>query len=222
MMSAATKVSEPPFPSHGADLETAHSVLDGDEAAFLKLVERCHVGMMRVARVYSGNDAVAEEVVQEAWLAILKALPTYAGRSALKTWMLRIVGNVAKKRRVKEARWVPFSAFDDEDGPTMTAQQFLETSQRWAGHWATPAQTWTDDIVMSRQTIEIAHAAIDALPPNQRDVILLHDVDGFESDEVCDALGVSGANQRVLLHRARAKVRAAIEAHVEAKPGVAR
>jgi RNA polymerase sigma-70 factor (ECF subfamily) len=188
----------------------------GDERAFLALVNRHHAAMVRVARLYVSSQALAEEVVQEAWLGVLKGLHQFEGRSSLKSWIFRIVANCAKGRAVREVRSVPLSslATDDEGegGATVPADRFRGDEDLWAGHWSRPPSAWQDDQLSSAQMAQAVREAIEALPASQRQVITLRDVEGCDSADVCELLGLSEGNQRVLLHRARAKVRAAVEA----------
>jgi RNA polymerase sigma-70 factor (ECF subfamily) len=191
----------------------------GDEAAFLELVRRHHAVMVRVAQGYVRSAAVAEEVAQETWLGVLKGLDAFEGRSTLKTWIFRILVNRAKTRGAREARTVPFSAleFGDDEGPAVDPARFLPSSDRSAGHWAEPPKRWDElpeERLLSRETLALARATMDGLPHRQREVVLLRDVEGWTAEEVCDALGLSQGNQRVLLHRARSHVRAALERHL--------
>jgi RNA polymerase sigma-70 factor (ECF subfamily) len=192
----------------------------GDEAAFLELVDRHHALMVRVAQGYVRSRAVAEEVAQEAWLGVLHGIGRFESRSTVKTWIFRIVVNRAKTRAERERRTVPFSALEgDEQDSAVESSRFLDAHHpRWPGHWAQPPQRWDElpeACLLSRETLALARDAIDELPVRQREVILLRDVDGWSPEEVCDALGLSEGNQRVLLHRARSRVRAALERHLE-------
>jgi RNA polymerase sigma-70 factor, ECF subfamily len=177
--------------------------------------------MLRVAMMYVSSRAVAEEVVQEAWLGVFAGLDRFEGRSSLKTWVFRILANTAKTRGEREGRSVPFSSLgggEGDDEPAVDADRFLASDHRWAGHWSSTPRN-PDDLPEERLLADEARvriaAAIEALPENQRAVITLRDVDGFDSGDACEILGVSEANQRVLLHRARAKVRAALEAYID-------
>jgi RNA polymerase sigma-70 factor, ECF subfamily len=192
----------------------------GDERAFLALVTRHHAAMIRVARLYVSSAAHAEEVVQEAWLGVLRGLNLFEGRSSLKSWIFRILVNCAKSRGVREVRSVPVSALaaeEDAEGATVPEERFRGEGELWAGHWARPPAAWADDQLASAEAAALARQAIETLPPAQRTVITLRDVDGWESSEVCELLGISEANQRVLLHRARAKVRAILEERLGAE-----
>jgi RNA polymerase sigma-70 factor, ECF subfamily len=190
----------------------------GDEAAFVALMRMYGAGMLRVAQMYVPSRAVAEEVVQEAWLGVLRGINRFEGRSSLKTWLFRIVVNTAKTRGVREARSVPFSALEKEDSDaTVSADRFLGEADRFPGHWSMPPASWArvpDDVLVGDETIAVIRREIDQLPPAQRTVITLRDIDGLTAEEVCNALELTETNQRVLLHRARAKVRAALEEYL--------
>ena len=192
-------------------------LLAGDEAAFLQLVDAYGMQMLRVAQMYVSTRAVAEEVVQEAWLGVLAGLDRFEARSSLKTWIFRILTNRAKTRGIRERRIVPFSSLADaseDDGPTVEPERFEPKGARWEGHWSSYPSRWSDlpeERLLAQELMEIAQRTIDTLPPNQRTVITLRDIDGWEAHEVCELLEISEINQRVLLHRARAKVRTALE-----------
>jgi RNA polymerase sigma-70 factor (ECF subfamily) len=189
----------------------------GDERAFTTLVDRYGASMLRLALIYVRDRAVAEEVVQEAWLGVLRGIERFEGRSSLGTWLHRIVANLAKTRAVREARSVPFSALAgadvEEAGPSVPPERFRGPGDRWAGHWATPPRRWgrPDHELVSAETRAVIAAAIQALPPAQQQVITLRDVEGWSAEEVCNVLALSETNQRVLLHRARTKVRQALD-----------
>jgi RNA polymerase sigma-70 factor (ECF subfamily) len=192
----------------------------GDERSFESLVDRYHGTMLAVARNYVKSRAVAEEVVQEAWLGVLNGLDRFEGRSSLKTWILRIVVNTAMTRGGREARSVPFSALvgEDED-PAVAVERFRGPDDGFPGHWNSYPRDWRslpEQALTGRETLEVVRQAIAALPPAQRQVITLRDVEGWPADEVCTALELSDGNQRVLLHRARSQVRAALERHLDA------
>jgi len=174
-------------------------------------------GMLRVAMMYVSSRAVAEEVVQEAWLGVLRGIGRFEGRSSLKTWLFRIVANTAKTRGMRESRSIPFSSLGDDTGgePTVDPDRFLGSGERFPGHWAVPPQAWAPEgRLLSQETIDVIEREIDRLPAAQRAVITMRDVQGFTSEEVCNALDLSETNQRVLLHRARAKVRGALEEYM--------
>jgi RNA polymerase sigma-70 factor, ECF subfamily len=187
-----------------------------DEAAFAALIRMYGVGMLRVARMYVSTGAVAEEVVQEAWLAVLMGIDRFEGRSSLKTWLFRIVANTAKTRGVREARTAPFSSYDDGES-TVSPERFLGTDERFPGHWAVPPASWAgipEDRLLAGETMAVIRREIERLPPSQRAVLELRDIEGLSADEVCNALDLTETNGRVLLHRARAKVRAALEEYL--------
>jgi len=201
-----------------ADRELVGRLLAGDEAAFASLVRLHHAAMVGVAMAYVGGDrAVAEEVAQDAWLGMLRQLARFEGRSSLRTWLLRIVANLARTRAVREARSIPFSALAgaelEGEGPSVPPERFRGPQDRWAGHWATPPEPWNrpEHELLSAETRAQIVVAIDALPEKQRRVITLRDVEGCSAEEVCNVLELSETNQRVLLHRARTKVRQALD-----------
>lgn len=190
----------------------------GDEATFMRLVDTLGPSMRRVARMYVSTDAVADEVVQEAWIGVLKGLDGFQGRSTLRTWIFRILVNTAKTRGAREARTIPFAALagDDLDRPTWDPSAFLGSDDEWAGHWSSLPFDWRglpEERVSGAETLRAISAAIDRLPPMQAEVIRLRDVQGWSSEEVRNALDLTETNQRVLLHRARASVRRALEDH---------
>jgi RNA polymerase sigma-70 factor (ECF subfamily) len=194
----------------------------GDEAAFMAVVEAWGPGMLRLARSHVSSQAVAEEVVQEAWVGILRGLDRFEGRSSLKTWAFRIVSNTAKTRGVKESRSVPFSSVapDTEEGPTVDPDRFLGPGTREPGAWETPPRRFPEQRLEDAETRDAALAAIAELPPRQREIITLRDIEGFSAEEARNALDLEETNQRVLLHRARAKVRTALEEHFDAAENV--
>jgi len=199
------------------DTRVVDALRAGDEKAFLALVQALNAPMLRVASVYVSSRGVAEEVVQEAWLGVLNGLPRFEGRSSLRRWIFGIVTNCAKSRGVREARSTPCSDLGpqgDEDEPAVDPGRFLPADHpRWPGHWSAPPTAWADEQVQSKESLAVVEAAIGRLPVNQREVITLRDVLGWTSEEVCESLGLSEGNQRVLLHRARSKVRAELEKH---------
>ena len=192
-------------------------LLRGDEQAFVELVTRYQSSMKRIARMYVSTDALAEEVVQEAWVGVLKGLPRFEGRSSLSTWIFRILTNLAKTRGARERRTVPFTALGDGDGPSVDESRFQTDDQAWPGHWAVPPRPWEnpDRRLCSLETREELRAAIHALPGAQQAVLTLRDVEGLSSEEVCGLLDLTAANQRVILHRARSRLRACLEAHLD-------
>lgn len=200
------------------DLDLVARLRAGDEAAFARLLDSLGPSMRRVARMYVSSDAVADEVVQEAWIGVLKGLDGFQGRSSLRTWIFRILVNIAKTRGARESRSVPFAALggDDLDRPAWDPSAFLGPGEEWAGHWSTLPFDWRglpEERVGGAETLRTIREAIDRLPPMQAEVIRLRDVQGWTSEEVRNALDLTETNQRVLLHRARASVRRALEDH---------
>lgn len=189
----------------------------GDEAAFRELVTRHDRAMRHVALTFVRSPSVADEVVQETWLAVIKGLERFEGRSSLKTWIFRILANRAQSRGAREQRTTPFSSLaslDDDDGPTVDPDRFLPSGHAAAGYWSmTPSRFFElpEDRLLAAETSALVAAAIEQLPQRQRQVIRLRDVEGWDAEEVCACLELSQANQRVLLHRARSAVRASLE-----------
>jgi RNA polymerase sigma-70 factor (ECF subfamily) len=191
----------------------------GDERAFEALVETHHGAMIAVARTYVRTRAVAEEVAQEAWLGVIKGIDRFEGRSSLRTWILRILMNTAMGRGVREARSLPFSSLGDEQEPAVEPDRFRPPGAAFAGHWNRYPGDWSslpEETLLGRETLNVAKREIEDLPDSQRTVITMRDIAGCSAEEVCDLLDISAANQRVLLHRARSKVRAALERHLDA------
>jgi RNA polymerase sigma-70 factor, ECF subfamily len=190
----------------------------GDERAFTELVERHAGSMLRLAMTFVRSRAVAEEVVQDAWLGVLRGIGSFEGRSSLKTWIFRILTNTAKTRAVREGRTVPIGSLGDEGEPAVDADRFLPPDHpRYPGHWASPPSGWhriPEDRLLDAETLAVITRAIEALPAAQRQVVTLRDVEGWSSEETCEALGLSEVNQRVLLHRGRSKVRQALEEYL--------
>ena len=205
----------PDRPERAGEAALLAALRAGDEGAFAYLVELHTPSLVRVARQYVATQEVAEEVVQEAWLGFLRGLDTFEGRSSIRTYLFRIVMNLARTRGVREARSTPFSALvrDDEEGFAVDPERFVKSPAHGAGHWASPIRPWSgsaEQIALSAEAIAKVHEAIAELPEVQRRVVTLRDVEGFGADEVCDLLDLSEGNQRVLLHRARTKLRQAL------------
>jgi RNA polymerase sigma-70 factor, ECF subfamily len=172
--------------------------------------------MIRVAMAYVPSRAAAEEAVQETWIAVMRGIGDFEGRSSLKTWIFRILTNVAMRSGARERRSVPFSALaeaEDTGEPSVDPARFSPAD----GHWAVPPVGWPtpEEGLLAGETREVITAAIAELAPAQRTVIALRDVEGWSSEEVSEALEISAGNQRVLLHRARSRVRAAIERYYD-------
>lgn len=209
--------------SEGCTDETALvlALRAGDEAAFDALVTRHHGSMVRLARTFAKTDAVAEEVVQVAWLGVLAGIDRFEGRSTLRAWIARIVVNTAKKRAVRESRSVPFSSFDAPDSErAVDASRFYPADHAlWPGHWQTPPEDWPEEALLTSETRAIAARAIADLPPAQRQALLLRDAEGLDAETICEELEITDGNLRVLLHRARSSVRRAIEEHLSGTNG---
>lgn len=201
------------------DAELARRVLAGDRQAFEALVARHGGPLLRFALTFVRSVAAAEEVVQDTWMAVLDGLPRFEGRSSLKTWMFRIVANRARTRLERDGRTVPFSALgagggEDPEGPAVAPERFDAT-----GHWREPVEAWTEEsperLVLRAETREVLESAIADLPASQRAVLVLRDVEGLGPEETCGLLELTEVNQRVLLHRARTRVRLAVARHMK-------
>jgi RNA polymerase sigma-70 factor (ECF subfamily) len=189
----------------------------GDEVVFAQLFAALNAMLLRMARNYAPSRAVAEEIVQETWLGVVTGIDRFEGRSSLRTWVVQILLNVARSRSSREARSIPFASAGppgEEDEPLDPDRFFGPDHDLYPGHWCMGPAPWgvPEERLLAGETREAIVAAIDDLPPSQREVITLRDIGGWSTQEVCNALGVSETNARVLLHRARAKVRAAVEA----------
>lgn len=194
----------------------------GSEAAFCALVERYHTQLTRLALLYVPDRAAAEDVAQETWMGVLRGLERFEARSSLKTWIFRILVNRARTRGSRDARTIPFSSVwrqeDDPFEPAVEPDRFLsQNHEKWPGHWASRLSGWGDapeERMLAQETRALIHRTIDGLAPSQREVMTLRDIEGWSAAEVCEALSISEANQRVLLHRARSKVRRALEQYL--------
>ena len=194
----------------------------GDEAAFASLVDRHHSSLLRLAMAHVPDRSVAEEVVQETWIGVLEGLNRFEGRSSLKTWIFRILTNKAKTRGVRESRHTTFSdlgtADEDCDEPAVDPSRF-RSSGHWADYWASYPQPWDEEtpekVFLTKEGTAYLEQAIESLPSNLRRILILRDIEGLDSKEVCDILGLSEVNQRVMLHRARSRVRGALERYME-------
>jgi RNA polymerase sigma-70 factor (ECF subfamily) len=200
------------------DAQLLDALRAGNEDVFAALVREYQNSLVRVARIYVSTQSAAEEVVQDTWLGVLKGLERFEGRSSLRTWIFRILTNIAKTRARRDGRTLPFSALQDPGRvpePAVDADRFLDPEHpRWPGHWAIKPEPWPEDALVTGETRARIAEAIEALPASQRAVISLRDIEGWDSEDVCNALEISETNQRVLLHRARAKVRAALEPYL--------
>ena len=227
---AATPASRPPpppdqraptqRPSHDVEADLLVSLRRGDEAAFASIVNDWSPMLQRVARTYVSTDASAQEIVQETWLAVLRGLDRFEGRSSLKTWVFRILTNLGKTRGVRESRSVPWSSLSpaDSSGPTVDPRRFRGLEDGWPSHWTSvgsprPWEPSPEDATVAGEIRGEVARALTELPERQRTVVALRDVHGMSSDEVCEALTISAANQRVLLHRGRARLREALDSY---------
>jgi RNA polymerase sigma-70 factor (ECF subfamily) len=205
------------------DAQLIDALVRRDEAAFVRLVRRYQGPLLRLALVYGRSRAVAEEIVQETWLGVLQGIERFERRSSFKTWLFRILVNRARTRGEREARSVPFSALGytalEPAEPAVAPDRFLGPDDpHWPLHWALPPKSWgasPEEQLLRQETLELIERAIAGLPPAWREVITLRDVEGLTAEEVCNVLGISETNQRVLLHRARSRVRGALERHFD-------
>jgi RNA polymerase sigma-70 factor (ECF subfamily) len=198
------------------DLRLLQGVRDGDEGAFAELVMRYHGQLLRIAQIYVPSRAVAEEVVQDAWIGVMRGAERFEGRSSVKTWLFRVLTNIARTRAKKEARSIPFSSAagpEEADQPLLDPTRFQSAQDPAPNHWSAPPAAWPtpEDSLLTGEVRELLLREIERLPPAQREVVTLRDVHGWSSKEVCNSLEISETNQRVLLHRGRTKLRAAVE-----------
>jgi len=198
------------------DAALVDALRSGDERAFARLVDSHHSSLLRVARLYVRDRAVAEEVVQETWLAVLEGIDRFEARSSLKTWIYRILTNRAKTRAQREHRQLPFSALVDDGEPEVDDARFRPIDDpKFPQQWAAPPRAWPHERILARETVEQIREAVAQLPEAQQVIVGLRDIDGWSSDEVCEALEITAGNQRVLLHRARSRLRNALEDYFE-------
>ncbi len=203
------------------DGELVAALRAGDETAFSQIVSDWSRPMLTLARGFVSTQASAEDVVQETWLAVIKGLDRFEGRSSLRTWVFRILVNTAKRRGVREHRTLPWSSIAGEDaGPSLDPALFHPAGDAHAGHWRAAPSAWPEDVAVEGTALagEIRRelrSVLDTLPDRQRVVLTLRDVLGHSSEEVCSMLEISQGNQRVLLHRARTMVRAGLAAYLE-------
>lgn len=197
----------------------------GDERAFNELVDKNHGALIRMALRYVADRDVAEEVVQDTWIAVIDGIKHFEGRSSLSTWMFSILIHKAKDRGVRESRHINFSALESsgEDGSEEAVDPSrFHTSGELAGHWALPPQPWDEHtperLLASKQAFQALNQALAELPPGLRDVLMLKDVEGLESDEICERLAITETNLYVRLHRARERVRQSVESALAGKP----
>jgi RNA polymerase sigma-70 factor (ECF subfamily) len=190
-----------------------------DEAVFAALIDAWSPGMLRAARAFVADQHAAQDVVQETWVGVLRGIEKFRGESSVRTWVYRIMINQARTRGVRDARIIPAGLPGDDAGPTVSPDRFRGPDESYAGHWRSLPAAWPtpEDGALTEETRRHLASALDRLPVRQRTVVVLRDVDGYSSDEVCDLLTISAANQRVLLHRGRAALRAAIEEYLEVR-----
>ncbi len=204
------------------DVDVVAGLRDGSEVTFGALIDLHQGSMLRVARIYVADRSAAEDVVQETWMAVIRGIDRFDGRSSIKTWIFRILTNRAKTMGQRASRVVPVSSVSgsaEAAGPAVDPDRFFDSRHpSWPGHWCNPPSRWTDgpeDRVATKEAVSVVLKAITALPPAQREVVTLRDVECWSATEVCNALGLSETNQRVLLHRGRSKVRRHLEDHYE-------
>jgi RNA polymerase sigma-70 factor (ECF subfamily) len=207
-----------------SDTELVERLRNGDEATFAGLIDTYSAPLLRLAITFVQSPSVAEEVVQETWMAVVTGIDRFEGRSSVKTWLFKILTNKAKTRALRERRTIPFSAFevDTADEPAVDPDRFLPASHpQWPGHWATAPQPWSmgpEGTALDRETLAVLRSALEALPRAQRAVVALRDVQGLPAADVCAALDLTEANQRVLLHRGRSRLRAVLERYFADAP----
>jgi len=207
-----------------SDAELVERLRNGDEATFATLIDAYSGPLLRLAATFVQSQAVAEEVVQETWLAVVTGIGRFEGRSSVKTWLFKILTNKAKTRALTERRTIPFSDFDSNTGdePAVDPSRFLPASHpQWPGHWATAPQPWSmgpEGTALDRETLAVLRNALEDLPRAQRVVVALRDVHGWPAADVCAALDLTEANQRVLLHRGRSRLRAVLERYFADAP----
>lgn len=213
----ADQVLDPRAAISRADRDVVAALRDGDERVFRELFQRHYPMMKRVARGYVPSDAVADEVVQDTWLAVVTGIGRFGERSALTTWILSILINQAKSHGVRERRSLPLSCTSAATDPVVDPDRFQGDEDAWPGHWATPPRPWQkpERRLLSLEARARLKSALAELPTRQRLVVGLRDVEGFDSQEVCALLRLSAENQRVLLHRGRSRLRARLEAYIE-------
>jgi len=193
----------------------------GDDGAFDELVTRHHSALVRMAMGYVADREVAEEVVQDTWMVVIEGLDRFEGRSSLRTWIFGIMIHKAKDRGVREKRHTTFSSFesvDDDSEGTIDPSRFHQSGE-WAGHWAFPPQPWDDQtpekLLASQQAVNAMNRAIEALPQTLKEVLILRDVEGVGAKDACEILKITETNLYVRLHRARERVRQAVETYLE-------
>ena len=206
---------QPDFP--GDERGLIEALRQGDERAFNDIVGRYHASLVRLAMAYVHDRSAAEDIAQDAWLGLLQSLPRFEARSSVKTWLFRILINCARASRRREARTVLFSALGESWGehrPVIEPERFLSADHQWSKHWAVPPEELPEAHLLEVETEALLQQAIAHLPSTQRVVLTLRDIEGWSSSDVCEALEISDVNQRVLLHRARVRIRHELEAYL--------
>lgn len=197
----------------------------GEQKAFDELVNRHHSALIRMAMGYVADREVAEEVVQDTWMAVIENLSCFEGRSALRTWIFGILIHKAKDRGIREKRHTNFSTFEsyEDDNEAAVDPSHFQAEGEWAGHWIFPPQPWDDQtpekLLASQQAINAMNSAIDSLPRILKEVLILRDIEGMDSKEACALLNITETNLYVRLHRARERVRKVVEAYLQGPPG---
>jgi RNA polymerase sigma-70 factor (ECF subfamily) len=205
-----------PYALSAADRELVGALRAGDETAFGSLIDRYFAPMLSVARAYVATREAAEDVVQETWMGVIEGIDRFEGRCSLKTWMYRILVNRARTRGERESRTRPFSSLERDNEPVVDPARFVPAGHRWGGMWATPpSRNFPEEQTLAGETRGILQSVLEELPANQRTVLSLRDLQDLTSEEVCELLNISEGNQRVLLHRARAKARNALERYFD-------
>jgi RNA polymerase sigma-70 factor (ECF subfamily) len=212
------EVAPDPLPDD-PDADLLPALRAGDAAAYEALVDRVGPMLRRLVRIHVSNPAVADEVLQEAWMGVVRGLDRFRSRSTLRTWCGRIAVNIARTRATREAREITLAGLasrsDDPGAEIPPIDRFADD-----GHWVSAPSRW-EDVPGARleaaETLELVRRVLEHLPPRQREVLTLRDIEGWSGDEVCNALGLTPTNQRVLLHRARTTVRRALSDHLEAR-----
>lgn len=196
-----------------AEAQLVAALRRGDEAAFATVVERYHRSLIRLARTFTPDPALAEELAQETWLALVRGIDRFEARSSLKTWLFHVLSYQAQRRMKREARTIPFS---DLDGPTVDPNRFDPPGTKWAGHWAEALPDWEgtpEERLLAAETLTCLEGLIAGLPERQRQVITLRDIEGLSAADTCSVLQIPDNTQRLLLHRARARVREGLAAY---------
>ena len=195
------------------------SLREGDEQAFSILVDRYHLSLLRFARAHVSDPAVAEELVQDTWLALVQGIDRFEGRSTLRTWLFHVLMYRINER---QRRQMKFRALPFEEDHVVDPDRFRDSGDRWAGHWASPPTSWNsvpDERVAEQELIEQIRTLVDDLPPRQRAVLILRDIEGLPASDVCDVLGITDGSERVLLHRARSRIRNGVELYLLGEGG---